>query len=526
MNKYLVFVEEKKKQIQDSVKNKSEKQLEYCMDLLELATKQSDDLNIGYAYVWIADYYFYTVFDMENTSKNLELAYPHIILSKDYELLINYYRLKGLEDEALGNYVDKVKCYLEILAIMKKTGIDDYYAICYGNIAISFQQSQDYEEGLKYCRMSEAYFKTKEDRYVNIQYLILQNNIGDNLYHLKNIEDLEKCIEEIRKINDEVGLKKQILALTLLRYNSLIKNEERVEASIKELYDSEIFNHSNIILKLEFLERMLECAINIKSETLCIQLLEKIDKIIPQKNQNIDINLQLNKVKYSLLFDEKSVDQRYKDFYENYKMISRNRNDSTINAINNIQAISKINARQKEIEEANESLRTEAILDGLTGLYNRRYLNEVRKIITENNISEIGMAIIDVDYFKEYNDFYGHVKGDEVLVTIATIMKNKSTDKIIPCRYGGDEYFVIFFDKTSDEINNWLQNISSILESENVEHLYSKCSDHITLSMGFDVRTVAENLNYMDIFEKADIAVYFSKRSGRNQIMQYSKGRK
>lgn len=113
--------------------------------------------------------------------------------------------------------------------------------------------------------MSESYFKTKEDRYANIQYLILQNNIGD----------LEKCIEEIRKINDEVGLKKQILALTLLRYNSLIKNEERVEASIKELYDSEIFNHSNIILKIEFLERMLECALNIKSETPCIQLLEK-----------------------------------------------------------------------------------------------------------------------------------------------------------------------------------------------------------------------------------------------------------
>ncbi|MFV0550428.1 MAG: hypothetical protein ACK5L6_00700 [Anaerorhabdus sp.] len=123
--------------------------------------------------------------------------------------------------------------------------------------------------------MSESYFKTKEDRYANIQYLILQNNIGDNLYHLKNIGDLEKCIEEIRKINDEVGLKKQILALTLLRYNSLIKNEERVEASIKELYDSEIFNHSNIILKIEFLERMLECALNIKSETPCIQLLEK-----------------------------------------------------------------------------------------------------------------------------------------------------------------------------------------------------------------------------------------------------------
>ncbi|MFV0550429.1 MAG: hypothetical protein ACK5L6_00705 [Anaerorhabdus sp.] len=139
MNKYLKFVEEKKRQIQDSVKNKPERQLEHCMNLLELATKYSDDLNIGYAYVWIADYYFYTVFDMGNTSKNLELAYPHIILSKDYELLINYYRLKGLEDEALGNYVDKVKCYLEILAIMKKTGIDDYYAICYGNITISFQ---------------------------------------------------------------------------------------------------------------------------------------------------------------------------------------------------------------------------------------------------------------------------------------------------------------------------------------------------------------------------------------------------
>lgn len=525
MNEYLKSVEEKKKQIQDSVKNNSKKQLDYCMDLLELATKHCDDLNLGYAYIWIADYYFYTIFDIENTSKNLERAYPHIIIIKNYELLIKYYRLKGLVDEALGNYVDKVKSYLEILSIMKKTGIDDYYAICYGNISISFQQAQDYEESLKYCRMSEDCFKVNEDRYTNIQYLILQNNIGDNLYHLKNVDELEKCIEEIRKVKDDVNLKRQVLAIMLLRYNSLIKDEERIETCIKELYDSGIFDHPNIILRLEFFERMFECALNIKSESLCNQLLERLDEIIPQQSQCIDINLQLNKVKFSLMFNEDEVDKRYKDFYENYQMINRNRNDNTLNAINNIQTMIEINARQKEIEEANESLRTEAVLDGLTGLYNRRYLNEVTRIMKEESISKIGIAIIDVDYFKEYNDFYGHVKGDEALVTIAKIMQLKATDEIIPCRYGGDEYFVVFLNKTSIEISNWLESITNVLKDENVEHQYSKCSDRLTLSIGFDVRTMSEDLDYMDIFETADRAVYFSKDKGRNQMSQYSKGR-
>lgn len=143
----------------------------------------------------------------------------------------------------------------------------------------------------------------------------------------------------------------------------------------------------------------------------------------------------------------------------------------------------------------------------------------------EESISKIGIAIIDVDYFKEYNDFYGHVKGDEALVTIAKIMQLKATDEIIPCRYGGDEYFVVFLNKTSIEISNWLESITNVLKDENVEHQYSKCSDRLTLSIGFDVRTMSEDLDYMDIFETADRAVYFSKDKGRNQMTQYSKGR-
>lgn len=526
METYLKLVSEKKEKIQESVKLNSNDEIIYCEELLSLATQHEDTLNMGYAYIWMADYYFYNVFDIENTSRSLELGYTYILKNKDYELLIKYYRLKGLVYESFGDYINKVKCYLSIFSILKESGINDYYTICYGNIGITFQYAHDYEEALKYSRLSEKYFDKYEDRYQNIQYLVLQNNICENLFYLNDLKGIKKCLKEMNKMEDSVNLKKAFIALATLRYNCLLKDEGKVKDSIREIYDSKIFDHPSITIKVEFVRTMFKCALVAESQILCKELFEQLDNLIPREKQTSDIDIQKYIVDYNLKYTNENENQIYKEFFHSFEEIKKVQNKNVIGAINNYQSILEIRNKQKEIEKESELLKNEVNIDSLTSIYNRRYLNELKTLIHENENMTIGIAIIDIDYFKEYNDTYGHLKGDEALIEIANIMKENSSKGIVPCRYGGDEFFVVFINKSKKAIELYLNSVAQTLKDMSIEHQSSNCSDQLTLSIGYDVRKATKDLNYTTIFENADKAVYASKRCGRNQITQYSGRRK
>ncbi|MCX7871587.1 MAG: GGDEF domain-containing protein, partial [bacterium] len=108
----------------------------------------------------------------------------------------------------------------------------------------------------------------------------------------------------------------------------------------------------------------------------------------------------------------------------------------------------------------NDKLKTAAETDGLTGVYNRRFFNEyveieVKRLFSEHNYDteskhqmNFGIAIIDIDNFKKINDTYGHLTGDKVLVQVVEIIKRSIFSRDLICRYGGEE-FVILFTRTS-----------------------------------------------------------------------------
>lgn len=173
--------------------------------------------------------------------------------------------------------------------------------------------------------------------------------------------------------------------------------------------------------------------------------------------------------------------------------------------------------KEKEVAERN------SLTDGMTGLSNRRYLDEqimLEYFRMKRTGEKLSIIMLDVDFFKLYNDAYGHLQGDECLKMVAKVLKTtikRATD--IAARYGGEEFVVLLPD--TDEIGaiKVAETLRANVEAMKMEHKDSRISDVVTVSIGvatFDKHSLVAPEN---LVQKADEALYEAKNSGRNKIM-------
>lgn len=199
----------------------------------------------------------------------------------------------------------------------------------------------------------------------------------------------------------------------------------------------------------------------------------------------------------------------------------------------------KIDTRTKELKKSNQQLEQanrhlekyvrliekKAITDELTTLYNRRHFNqmfpkEIKRAIRDKQA--ISFMMIDVDHFKQYNDNYGHQKGDDVLAAIGEILKlNCKRGSDIPLRLGGEEFGIIFSDVNTQQSMAFAENIRKSIEMLKIEHLFSGSSNCITASFGLvTIIKPSMETNMDTLYKLADEALYCAKDNGRNQVKE------
>ena len=159
--------------------------------------------------------------------------------------------------------------------------------------------------------------------------------------------------------------------------------------------------------------------------------------------------------------------------------------------------------RNKLLEVAN--------IDFLTGTYNRRILDSIDKFSV--------VALCDIDDFKSINDTYGHDIGDRVLKVVSKILMDNSNNEGIICRYGGDEFLVIFKKCSLELVKEKMINVSIML---NNYFKYSKMN--ISFSVGISFYESGKSLN--ETIKEADIALYDAKEKGKSDIIVYNDGYK
>jgi diguanylate cyclase (GGDEF)-like protein len=183
----------------------------------------------------------------------------------------------------------------------------------------------------------------------------------------------------------------------------------------------------------------------------------------------------------------------------------------------------KVKERTIELEHANLELSRLANLDGLTQIANRRRFDECLAFEWQRHLREqqpLALIMIDIDYFKYYNDYYGHQCGDDCLIQVAKVISlvpRRRTDFV--ARYGGEEFVVILPNTKAQNAMFVAESIRKAVFNLGIPHEKSKVSSYVTLSLGIASIVPSAFQSLDSLITKADESLYAAKKQGRNRTI-------
>jgi two-component system, chemotaxis family, response regulator WspR len=192
-----------------------------------------------------------------------------------------------------------------------------------------------------------------------------------------------------------------------------------------------------------------------------------------------------------------------------------------VNQLQRDEAFRALRKSQQQLMETNLELEKLTNVDGLTGLSNRRHFNDYidsewkRALRSKNPLS---VLMVDIDNFKQYNDTYGHLAGDDVLRKVANAIKQcgrRSTD--VAARYGGEEFVVVLPETPFGELQGMGDRLCAAIAAVNIPHAASAVAKYVTISVGGATSVPRAASSHLALIEVADKALYASKRAGKNR---------
>lgn len=175
-----------------------------------------------------------------------------------------------------------------------------------------------------------------------------------------------------------------------------------------------------------------------------------------------------------------------------------------------------------DLKIKNDMLEKLSMYDGLTNIRNRRFFDETfEKTFSEIKRDKKSLAVlmIDIDFFKPYNDNYGHGQGDETLRKVAKALEKtikRASDFV--ARYGGEEFVILLKDINKDGVEAVANNLLNAIRELKITHEFSKIENYVTVSIGVSYYNSSSDITKLELLLKADETLYNVKNSGRNNF--------
>jgi diguanylate cyclase (GGDEF)-like protein/PAS domain S-box-containing protein len=170
---------------------------------------------------------------------------------------------------------------------------------------------------------------------------------------------------------------------------------------------------------------------------------------------------------------------------------------------------------QKELEEL-------SFKDGLTGVSNRRMLDSVLEqewVRARREQQALSLLLVDIDFFKQYNDFYGHMQGDDCLIQVAQVLSDAATrSRDFFARFGGEEFVMVLPETDADAAQKVAERCQKLIFKQQIPHEQSEVSQILTISIGSGTIVPTHNDELRDFLDNIDRALYQAKQAGRNRI--------
>ncbi|EOU1703732.1 GGDEF domain-containing protein [Clostridium perfringens] len=386
-------------------------------------------------------------------------------------------------------------------------------------------------------KMIESSLTFKNENSYLKEYTLL--NLAETYFAVNDITDFNSTIETISKYycgpeNELADLKillDSYLIIKAISENNLdlvpkyISEIDELESKNKDLIYSELEmiklrsygmyyeSIGNFNLALDYFSKLEKSADNEGASYVSLFSISKRISIYKKLNDTYKINYLINKY-YEKQTSINYINNNEFKYYIDNKIINNHELPflkETIIILTILFLIS-ILLVLFYLKKARDS-KLDSLKDGLCNIYNRRFLDSYINNLKEKDLP-ISFLMIDVDYFKLYNDNYGHQAGDFVLKSISSVLKRNSRKEDIVSRYGGEEFCVLLKGASKYSSINYAKRIKENLDNLNIKHKYSKISNNVTFSIG--IYTTYTKNDLKNAIKLSDKALYISKTRGRN----------
>lgn len=486
-----------------------------CKELKTLAQLANDRYAIAFALYYLTDYAL-NADPIEEVIKKLNITIEACEGFDD--LLLKSYNLYGVIKCNLDDYSTGVDYYLK--ALNKAILLNDYsiQASINSNLADTFSKLKEYDLALPYCleALENTKMITDHSRKRKVEMITLIN-LAD-IY--VNIDEYQKAYDLMNNFDPTIGGREssslaylasayRIYAMYYLGLDVLTEIKNVIDED-RNCMKSAAFNEE----ELQYIagSLLLNISYKIKDRKLVNLFINVLEK-----NSFVDNNLKFKKeildykIKYFDYLDtNEDLMSIYKQFYE-YSLLDDAHNLKV--SVENV----KMKLKLSETLESNTKLQKMSWMDELCNIPNRRSLrNLFDEIMLSPNYKKMAIIIFDIDEFKEYNDQFGHIKGDELLKLFASCISYDQ--RVHPHRFGGDEFITVCVDLDDVYINNYIETVfdkfSTLQDLNNI--------NNTTISCGYSNANISEIKNIKEIIDQADKALYQVKNNNKNCYQKYT----
>lgn len=498
--------------------------LDYCKKIEEYAREKENKALLGYAYYYSGETY-YGLNDSEKLFQYISKALTYLDESEQWELMARAYNIMAIVSTNRGNIPVAMDYYLTGLSYCKKGSIADIENMINLNLGTLYMNNGQYKDALGYFEKSYSYTRAHKDVpeyltaitcvYLGIGRCYLRQGMLEAAGKYCDKLDSE-CVPNLENIDVICVLCYKAwyyhyAKRDVARDNCIeeIHSRMKTEFAIMDVFD-DLYDVCMLLLELERSELLWEIMTILEDLTRRANIVNLQRKIISLKIKYYRANgkgaefLQAAGLHYQLT-----------------EMVERE-NQNMIKSMMDVRnSLEQANEQRRIVEEANLRLQQKSETDQLTGLANRYRLNAYSENVFDRckkGRTPMAVEILDIDYFKQYNDNYGHQAGDGCISAIAAELKKMENERVFCARYGGDEFIIIYENMTLEEIANEAEGLRRRIMGLKMEHRYSLALPIVTVTQGicYDV-PVGENKNW-DFLHTADMMLYRVKKQCRNNI--------
>lgn len=517
-------IESYKKIVLESRRNDNDRVLEYCHKIIELADETGDEDALGFAYFYIGEVEYLTnsIDEMFGSMLN---ALRYLGNSGQWCLAARVYNVMGITSISRGNTVAAMEYYMSGLYICEEHDVKSVQSSIELNLGYLYLDAGVYKEAEEYfLKAYNEYVRTPAEKRRNETLTMIYTNLAT--CHLL-ADELDKAKEYIGKLKDECqasfsNMDYIYVECLEVRFHHIcgdyesrdkiindVKRRLSGNVLIMDIFD-DIYDFCNLMIEIDRLDVLQE-------------IIERLDEPI-KKTQINNLKRKFLTLKIKLYMkngDKEACDGALIRFFDLSEKLEEDKQKMIASILHVRDLVDKMKDKQRVLEAEKLKLLERSETDQLTGIANRyRLVQYAQSSLAKCKREQIPLSyeVLDIDYFKQYNDTYGHQAGDECIKAVAGILSDIQNDSIFAARYGGDEFVVIYVGMSVEEVARTAEVLKRRVEELESVYKGTGVDGGVTISQGICHCIPEEDSKDRDYLYSADIMLYNVKRKKRNGI--------